>query len=128
MSRGQVRSVSKDASLFQHARPLPVLLALILATAVPACTRSRPSGVPSGPTELHVAAASDLHDVLGEIIGRYGDVEPGVKVVPTFGPSGQLARQIGAGAPFGLFLSANERFVRELAVAKHVEPDSVRPY
>ena len=46
----------------------------------------------------------------------------------TFDASGQLAEQIKAGAPFDLFLSANVKFVSDLAAAGLVEPASVQPY
>ena len=40
----------------------------------------------------------------------------GIESSVTFGASGQLAEQIKQGAPFDVFLSANESFVRDLAV------------
>ncbi len=46
----------------------------------------------------------------------------------TFDASGRLAEQIKAGAPFDLFLSANVKFVTDLAAAGLVEPASVQPY
>lgn len=39
-----------------------------------------------------------------------------------------LARQIENGAPYDLYLSANEDFVRDLARTGRLEPDSVRAY
>ena len=46
----------------------------------------------------------------------------------TFGASGQLAEQIKQGAPFDVFLAANESFVRDLADQGLIKPDSVHPY
>jgi molybdate transport system substrate-binding protein len=46
----------------------------------------------------------------------------------SFGASGALAQQIANGAPYDLFLSANEAFVDELAASGKVLPDSVRVY
>ncbi len=46
----------------------------------------------------------------------------------TLGASGMLARQIEAGAPYDVFLSANERYVNELAASGRLEPASVRLY
>lgn len=77
---------------------------------------------------LRVAAASDLQAVLPVLIERFGGGERRVEVVPVFGSSGQLARQIEAGAPFDVFLSANKDFVDKLAATKAVDPASVRPY
>lgn len=44
------------------------------------------------------------------------------------GSSGGLARQIANGAPFDVFLSANEQYVRELADSGYVQTESVRTY
>jgi molybdate transport system substrate-binding protein len=46
----------------------------------------------------------------------------------TLGASGQLAKQIRQGAPFDVFLSANRKFVADLAEEKIIRPDSVRSY
>ena len=52
----------------------------------------------------------------------------GIVASITFGASGQLAEQIKQGAPFDVFLSANESFVRDLAAAGLIKPDSVHRY
>jgi molybdate transport system substrate-binding protein len=63
-----------------------------------------------------VAAASDLKFALTEIATRFED-ETGRKVQLNFGSSGNFARQIQQGAPFELFMSADEDFVFRLADA-----------
>ncbi|WP_291989371.1 molybdate ABC transporter substrate-binding protein [Candidatus Accumulibacter sp. ACC007] len=63
---------------------------------------------------VKVAAASDLQFALGEIAARY-ERESGNKVVLSFGSSGNFARQIPQGAPFDLFLSADEEYIFRLA-------------
>lgn len=45
-----------------------------------------------------------------------------------FGGSAALARQIESGAPFDVYLSANERFVRYLASRGRIIPESVSVY
>ena len=72
---------------------------------------------------LRIAAASDLQRVLPRLIERFQNQTP-TTVTPTltFDASGQLAEQIKAGAPFDLFLSANVKFVTDLAAAGLVEP------
>ena len=63
-----------------------------------------------------VAAASDLSFALTEIADQFaGEYGQGVQLV--FGSSGTLTRQIRDGAPFDLFLSADEAFVEELTAA-----------
>lgn len=76
---------------------------------------------------LRVAAASDLQAAL-PALGKAFRAETGVEVVPTIGASGQLAEQIKAGAPFDVFLSANRKFVEDLAASGNVVAGSVRPY
>ncbi|MBE2258916.1 MAG: molybdate ABC transporter substrate-binding protein [Candidatus Accumulibacter sp.] len=61
-----------------------------------------------------VAAAADLKFALGEIAANYQQ-ETGRKVVLSFGSSGNFARQIPQGAPFEIFLSADEEYIFRLA-------------
>jgi molybdate transport system substrate-binding protein len=63
-----------------------------------------------------VAAAADLNFALTEIAERFAR-EQGQRVQLVFGSSGTLARQVRDGAPFELFLSADEAFVEELVAA-----------
>lgn len=61
-----------------------------------------------------VAAASDLQFALVEVAEAFKK-ETGKSVRLTFGSSGNFARQIRQDAPFQVFFSANEDFVRDLA-------------
>jgi molybdate transport system substrate-binding protein len=63
-----------------------------------------------------VAAASDLQFALPGIADQFA-AETGERVELVFGSSGTLARQIQDGAPFALFLSADEGFVEQVARA-----------
>jgi len=65
-----------------------------------------------------VAAASDL----APILASYSDARF------TFGSSGQLARQIENGAPYELFLSANQAYAEQLVAAGKAKPEDLRPY
>src|SRR5690606_28664103 len=65
-----------------------------------------------------VAAAADLKFALGEIAPRF-EADTGHAVRLTFGSSGNFAQQIARGAPFELFLSADEDYVFRLAAAGH---------
>ena len=58
--------------------------------------------------DITVAAASDLAPLESAIKQGYG---PGVRF--SFGSSGSLLRQIENGAPFDVFLSANELYIDE---------------
>jgi len=61
-----------------------------------------------------VAAASDLRFALNEVIIAF-ERETSLLVRVTYGSSGDIARQIEQGAPFDLFLSADESYVARLA-------------
>ncbi len=61
-----------------------------------------------------VAAASDLQFALVDIAEAFKR-KTGQSVTLTFGSSGNFARQIRQGAPFQLYFSANEDFVKDLA-------------
>lgn len=74
-----------------------------------------------------VAAAADMAGVQGELERGFEKVA-GKQVRFTLGASGMLARQIEQGAPYDVFLSANEKFVAELAQEGRLEPESVRVY
>ena len=59
--------------------------------------------------EITVSAAISLKDAFGEIGKIFSEKHPGAKLVFNFGASGDLARQIEAGAPVDLFASAAQK-------------------
>jgi molybdate transport system substrate-binding protein len=63
-----------------------------------------------------VAAAADLQFALGEVAAKFR-ADSGREVRLAFGSSGNFARQLMQGAPFEMFLSADEGFVLQLADA-----------
>jgi molybdate transport system substrate-binding protein len=80
----------------------------------PAAARPRP--------EILVFAAASLTDGLGEI-GADFEARTGVRVLFSFAGSNALARQIQAGAPADVFVSANLDRMDELERAGLVRPD-----
>ena len=60
-----------------------------------------------------IAAAADLKFALDEVAAKFR-AETGQDVRLVFGSSGNFARQIEQGAPFQMFLSADEGFVERL--------------
>ena len=63
-----------------------------------------------------VAAASDLQFAIAEVADAFR-AQTGLEVRITPGSSGNFARQIRQGAPYELFLSADEEYVEQLAQA-----------
>jgi molybdate transport system substrate-binding protein len=76
---------------------------------------------------LRIAAASDLQLVLPKLADRF-QARTGIVTSITFGASGQLAEQIKEGAPFDVFLSANENFVLDLARGGFIKPGTMGRY
>ena len=63
--------------------------------------------------ELNIAAAANFSLAFAEI-GKKFEEDTGIKVIFSFGSTGQLADQIENGAPFDLFASADKSFVEYL--------------
>jgi molybdate transport system substrate-binding protein len=85
------------------------LMAAILAVAGSA-TPLRAQAPP------RIAAAANLNVALSEIAAAFA-ASDGARVELVFGASGVLTRQIRDGAPFELFLAADEEFPRQLTEA-----------
>lgn len=98
-------------------------LALILS----ACSQENSPNETAGITEnapqttqpgkaIRIAAAANLSDVLPEIIEGYKKDKnlPDQEIEVTFASSGKLYSQITAGAPYDIFLAANQEFPAKL--------------
>ena len=84
------------------------LLILVLGTGLPARLSAQ-----RAPT---IAAASNLNFALAEVATAFERTE-GARVELVFGASGTLTRQIQDGAPFEMFLAADEEFPNQLSAA-----------
>ncbi|MDI5921182.1 molybdate ABC transporter substrate-binding protein [Halomonas sp. LR5S13] len=94
--------------------PLRWALVAWLALTTPAALAEVPT----------LAAASDLQFALTEAAERFQD-ETGRELRLNFGSSGNFMRQIRQGAPFELYLSADEAYVRALHEAGLTEDEGV---
>ena len=77
--------------------------------------------------QITVAAASDLQFVLPEVAARF-QRDSGISAKLIFGSSGNFFGQIGNGAPFDLFFSADSEYPRKLEAAGLAEPGTVYEY
>ncbi len=100
---------------------LLILGLIVVGCGGPARTRVTPA------EPLRIAAASDLQQVMPTLLERFKALK-GVDVSPTFGASGQLSQQIKQGAPFDVYLSANRKFVDDLAKDGSIDVQSVKVY
>jgi molybdate transport system substrate-binding protein len=73
--------------------------------------------------KITVFAAASLTDALNTIDGAYRD-RTGVPVVTSFAASSTLARQIEAGAPAQIFMSADTKWMDYLAKKDLIDPAS----
>jgi molybdate transport system substrate-binding protein len=76
--------------------------------------------------EIRLSVAVSLTDAINEICADYASAHPGTTCLPNYGASGTLAKQIAAGAPADLFLSANPKWVDFLVGEKRVAADTVK--
>lgn len=83
--------------------------------------------------KVYVAAAASVLAPLGEAIGAYrsNQIRRGPRrsdILPIYGSSGSLARQIVAGGPAQIFISANRRWMDEVAKSGRLRPDTRRAF
>jgi molybdate transport system substrate-binding protein len=84
-----------------------ILTALVLLIALVATVGVKAQSPPS--RELTVSAAISLKNAFEDLAMVFAPKNPGVKVLFNFGGSGDLARQIEAGAPVDVFASAAQK-------------------
>ena len=98
------------------------LFAVACLALAAACSAS-PDEAPAAPVTIFAAASleSALTDVDATVLQRNGR-----RVRLTFAGTPQLARQIEAGAPADIFISADERWMDVLVRQHHVQADSRR--
>ena len=98
--------------------PLALLLALVLALSLAACS-SEPAadGDAGDEVELVVFAAASMTETLTEISELYKEVAPNVTLVFNFDSSGTLKTQIQEGADCDLFISAGQKQMDQLDIA-----------
>lgn len=77
--------------------------------------------------KVRVFAAASLTDVMNVIAKQYTQ-QTGVQVVPVYGGSGTLAKQLEQGAPGDLFISADEKWMQYLKDKQLVQVSSIKPW
>lgn len=82
------------------------------------------SVTPAAAGELTLSVAVSMKDAIEEIGRRFLAEHPGVALHYNFGASGDLEKQIEAGAPVDVFVSASARQMDELEQAGLIVPDT----
>ncbi|WP_201593381.1 molybdate ABC transporter substrate-binding protein [Psychrobacter sp. Pi2-51] len=100
-----------------------LLVALSACTAENTVDTDSASQTPEQTQTLRIAAAANLSDVLPQIIDGYKTDEnlAAQDIDVTYASSGKLYAQIKAGAPYDIFLSANQEFPAKLAAERVVD-------
>jgi molybdate transport system substrate-binding protein len=83
---------------------------------------------PARGQELTLSVAVSMKEAVEEIGRRFQQAHPGVVLRYNFGASGELEKQIEAGAPVDLFVSAAERQVEDLQRAGLLDRASRRVF
>jgi len=96
---------------------IPVVVALIATLPVVAAAQ-----------ELTVSAAISMKDAVEDLGRRFTQARSGVTLRYNFGASGELQKQIEAGAPVDLFISAGQRQMDELDKRGLLLPSSRRVF
>lgn len=117
-SKGGWAALFSTLPLFNFSGLLSICLAATFVLPAPAFSQAK---------SLLVAAAADLATA-GPPLAQAFERAAGIRVQFVFGASGMLARQIENGAPYDVYLSANEPFVADLARSGRVEAGTVRVY
>jgi molybdate transport system substrate-binding protein len=112
--------MKRASSARQRSARLAVLMLLAL-TCIFGCRSAEPN------RELLVFAAASTADAVADV-GREFEAETGSKVTFSFGASRDLARQIRAGAPAAILISADAESVDTLLDAKLVNRQDRRPF
>lgn len=83
------------------------------------------TGVSTQVFALSVAAAASLADVMPELVKAW-EAQGGERVRVSYEGSSRLAAQLQAGAPFDVFIGADEAWMKRLVASKLVDAGSVR--
>lgn len=101
---------------------LMVVLAITLTNPLIAMANNyKQSGI-----TLTVSAAASLKDVLTEVNKYFESQNSGIKVSVNYGGSGTLEKQIEAGAPVDVFISADTKNVKKLNDKNLVDKNSIQ--
>lgn len=105
----------KGKTSMQFHKYIPALILLISLLV--------PGGAAAG--QVRLSAAASMTDAVRELIATYGREQPGVTIQANFASSGALAKQIAAGAPADIYISANRKWMDYLLEQGVIDRHSV---
>ena len=101
--------------------PWGLVWILAIGILLPSCNRN------ADKKNVYIFAAASLSDVLPAVIDAVSDSLPQADVRYNFAGSSVLARQILAGSPADVFISASPQWVQLLIDKKRITPEQVTP-
>lgn len=100
---------------------LSLLVGLVIVL-LGGCEKKQPgTSSATTPAQVTVFAAASTTDVMREAGRRFGEAHAGITIVFNFDASSNLAKQIKAGAPAEIFISADERWMDDVAAAGEIQ-------
>jgi molybdate transport system substrate-binding protein len=82
--------------------------------------------LPLHAAEVHLSVAASMSDAFKELAAAFIADHPGVTMLPNFGSSGSLAKQVAQGAAADLFVSAHPKWMTYLETEGKIAPQTVR--
>ena len=76
---------------------------------------------------VKIYAAASLTNAVSDIAKLYQKQNPNVEIVPIFGASSALAKQIEAGAPGDIYFSADQDWMNYLVQKQKIQASQVKP-
>ena len=77
---------------------------------------------------VRLSVAASMTDAIKEVVANYAAEHKDVTLLPNFGASGALAKQIEQGAPADIFISANPDWVKYLTEKQIVAADTEKVF
>ena len=74
--------------------------------------------------EIRLSGPASMTDALKELISQFSASGQYPQIIPNFGPSGAMAKQINEGAPADIFISANQKWMTFLNDEKRIDSTS----
>jgi len=74
--------------------------------------------------QVRVSVAKSMSNLCNNLIVKFQAQHPDVKIVPNFGSSGALAKQIEQGAPADIYVSANPKWMTHLIEKGKIKADT----
>lgn len=84
------------------------------------------TGLPVHAAEVHLSVAASMTEAIRELDAAFTADQPGVTMLPNFGSSGALAKQLLQGAAADIFISANPKWLNYLEKEGKIAKQTVR--